>query len=213
MKESRQNLGWCRLAYELLFDKNLTDKDILLYCIMLDFCEDELVCSVSQQQIFEASCGRISHNMFYESLKRLERYGYIEHNRTGRKSMYKLADIIGLKRQKSKPTIRQTKFSPAEPEQGQQEMKLLYGDFKTVALTVEQFDKLVSDFGETKALKYIRKLDEYAHEHGKQYSDCEFTIRKWISEDADKQKYGSMSQKEREKMQAYMSVVNQFGRE
>lgn len=205
-KESRQNLGWCRLAYEVMHDKDLTDKDVLLYCIMLDFCEDELACSVSQKQIFEASYGRISHNMFYECLKRLERCGYIEHDRTGRKSVYKLADIIGLKRQKSKPTIRQTKFS-AE----QLEMKLLYGDYKNVALTVEQFDKLVSDFGEQKTLDYIRKLDEYAHEHGKQYSDCDFTIRKWISEDAGKSKKGKLKEvtPEREKeLDLYAELIN-----
>lgn len=210
MKESRQSLGWCRLAYELLFDKNLTDKDILLYCIMLDFCEDELVCSVSQQQIFEASCGRISHNMFYECLKHLERYGYIEHNRTGRKSTYKLADVIGLKRQKAKPAIRQTKLSP-EPEQGQQEIKLLYGDYKNVALTVAQFDKLMQDFGEQKTIEYIRKLDEYAHEHGKQYNDCNFTIRKWIAEDNKRQNaIDDVKRQEFAEIDEYLALVNKF---
>ena len=51
MKESNQNMGWCRLSFELMKDSNLTDKDILLYSIMLDCCDAELTCIISQKEI------------------------------------------------------------------------------------------------------------------------------------------------------------------
>jgi hypothetical protein len=214
MKESKQSMGWCRLSYELMHDNNLTDKDILLYSIMLDCCDTELTCTIGQKEVTELSCGRISHNMFYACLNRLEKYGYLERDRTGRKNVYKLADIIGLKRQTQKPVIRQSRHAPEEvPAEEQQELKLRYGQFQTVELTMEQFDRLVSDFGETKVLAYIKKCDEYCHEHGKQYPDCDFTIRKWIAEDAHKpesQKAEKDAERERkkERVQKYMELVN-----
>lgn len=209
MKESNQNAGWCRLPFELMQDTNLTDKDILLYSIMLDLCADNLTCTVTQKEIAELSCGRILRKTFYDCLKRLERYGYIEHERTGRESSYKLADIIGLKR---KPAIRQSKRPPEVPaEQGQQEMKLRYGKYQNVALTVDEFDKLVNDFGQEKTLSYIQRCDNYCQAHGKSYADYDSTIRQWIAEDNKKSKQGDMSDKEYQQYQDYMSVVNQFG--
>jgi len=216
MKEPIQNLGFCRLPFELLADSDLTVSDAVVYAVLLDACVNELCCTVALSTIVKLS--GLSNRAVHYCLDRLEQCEYIEREHTGRETIYKLADIIGLKRQKSKPTIRQTKFSPAEPEQGQQEMKLLYGDFKTVALTVEQFDKLVSDFGEAKTLEYIRKLDEYAHEHGKQYPDCEFTIRKWIAEDAKKPKptyrrngkpvHDIIHEQEMEEISKYLELVD-----
>ena len=212
MKESKQSMGWCRLSYELMQDSNLTDKDILLYSIMLDCCDAELTCTISRKEVTELSCGRIPQKTFYRCIDRLERFGYLEHDKTGRENVYRLADIIGLKRQKQKPIIRQSRRAPEEvpaPEE-QQELKLKYGQFQTVELTMNQFDRLVSDFGETKTLAYIRKLDEYSHEHGKQYSDCDFTIRKWIAEDAHKPETQKAEKdvKRKERVQKYMELVN-----
>lgn len=205
MKESTQNLGFCRLPFELLQDENLTAIDAIVYSVLLDFCANELQCSCKISDICRLS--GVPERSVKRSLSHLEQCEYVEHERTGKESVYRLADIIGLKRQKSRPSIKQTKFSPVE----QLEMKLLYGDYKNVALTVEQFDKLVSDFGETKTLEYIQRLDGYAHEHGKQYSDCDFTIRKWISEDAGKGKKGKLKEitPEREKeLDLYAELIN-----
>lgn len=215
MKIINQNMGWCRLAYEVMRDKELTDKDVLLYSVLLDCCSDELVCTVGKSELISLSGGRISENTLFRSLARLEQCGYIERSGTvGEKNTYKLADVIGLKRNR-KPA-QKVPAEQSEPEQ--QELKLKYGNFQTVALTVEQFDKLVTDFGEAKTLEYIRKLDEYAHEHGKQYSDCEFTIRKWIAEDAKKPKptyrrngkpvHDIIHEQEMEEISKYLELVD-----
>lgn len=212
MKESNQNVGWFRTAYELMQDSNLTDKDIMLYSIMLDCCDTELTCTISQKDITELSCGRISHNMFYACLNRLEKYGYLERDRTGRKNVYKLADIIGLKRQKQKPIIRQSRHAPdvpAEPEQ-QQELKLRYGKYQNVMLSIDEFDSLVTDFGNQKAISYIQKCDEYCQQTGKSYADYAVTIRKWIAEDASKPEAEKDAERERkkERVQKYLELVN-----
>jgi len=212
MKESMQSQGFCRLPFELLADESLTVSDAVVYAILLDACADELSCTIALASIVELS--GLSNRAVHYCLDRLEQCEYIERERTGRETTYKLADIIGLKRQKSKPTIRQTKFLPAEaePEQGQQEMKLLYGDFKTVALTVAQFDKLVEDFGEQKTLDYIQKVDAYAYEHEKHYPNCDYTIRKWIAEDASKKSIGKAVKQitpEREaELDLYLDFIN-----
>ena len=214
MKESNQNMGWCRLSFELMKDSNLTDKDILLYSIMLDCCDAELTCTISQKEITELSCGRIMRKTFYDCLNRLEKCGYLERDRTGRKNVYKLADIIGLKRQKQKPIIRQSRRAPEEvpaPEE-QQELKLRYGKYQNVMLSIDEFDSLVSDFGEQKAISYIRKCDEYCQISGRIYADYNATIRKWIAEDASKpvQKAEKDAERERkkERVQKYMELVN-----
>lgn len=213
MKESSHNMGFCRLPFELLTDENLTASDAVVYAVLLDACTDALSCTMALSAVIELS--GLSDKTVRRCLSRLEQYEYIEIEHTGRESTYKLADIIGLKRQKQKPIIRQSRHAPdvpAEPEQ--QELKLRYGQFQTVELTMEQFDRLVSDFGETKALAYIKKCDEYSHEHSKQYPDCDFTIRKWIAEDSEKAraKQQGMSDKEYKKMQDYLSLANRFGR-
>lgn len=213
MKESIQNLGWCRLSFELMKDSNLTDKDILLYSIMLDCCDAELTCIISQKEITELSCGRIMRKTFYDCLNRLEKYGYLERDRTGRKNAYRLADIIGLKRQKQKPIIRQSRHAPEEvPAEEQQELKLRYGEYQNVTLSIDEFDSLVTDFGETKALAYIKKCDEYCQQTGKSYADYNITLRKWIAEDSKKEAQKGMSDKEYKKYQDYMSLANRFGR-
>lgn len=208
MKESTRNLGFCRLPFELLADESLTVSDAVVYAVLLDACVNELSCTIALASIVELS--GLSNRTVHYCLDRLEQCEYIEREHTGRETIYRLADIIGLKRQKAKPAIRQTKLSP-EPEQGQQEIKLLYGDYKNVALTVTQFDKLMQDFGEQKTIEYIRKLDEYAHEHGKQYNDCNFTIRKWIAEDNKRQSaIDDVKRQEFAEIDEYLALVNKF---
>ena len=206
LKSINRNMGWCRLAYEVMRDKELTDKDVLLYSVLLDCCSNELVCTVGKSELISLSGGRISEKTLFRSLARLEKIGYIERTGiAGEKNVYKIADIIGLKRQKSRPTTRQTKILSV-PEQ--QEIKLLYGEYKRVALTVDQFDKLVQDFGQQRAAEYIKRCDEYCQRTGKTYADYDLTIRKWIAD--DQTDADGMTEKERQKMAEYMSVVNRF---
>lgn len=213
MKESSHNMGFCRLPFELLADENLTASDAVVYAVLLDACTDTLNCTMTLSTIVELT--RLSNRAVRYCLDRLEQCGYIERNHTGRETVYCLADIIGLKRQKQKPIIRQSRRAPEEvpaPEE-QQELKLRYGKYQNVMLSIDEFDSLVTDFGNQKAISYIQKCDEYCQQTGKSYADYAVTIRKWIAEDASKpetQKAEKDAERERkkERVQKYMELVN-----
>lgn len=60
------------------------------------------------------------------------------------------------------------------------EKKNIYGEYKHVRLTQEQFNKLVSDYGEEKALDAIKFLDEYIEMKGYKAKNHNLAIRKWV---------------------------------
>lgn len=62
-----------------------------------------------------------------------------------------------------------------------------YGKYKHVKLSDNQFSALVNDYGQNIVDKYVKKVDEYCQQHGKPYNDYDLTIRRWITEDKDKQ--------------------------
>lgn len=210
MKESSHNMGFCRLPFELLTDENLTASDAVVYAVLLDACTDTLNCTMALSAVIELS--GLSDKTVRRCLIRLEQYEYIEIEHTGRESTYRLADIIGLKRQKQKPIIRQSRHAPdvpVEPEQ-QQELKLRYGKYQNVMLSIDEFDSLVTDFGNQKAISYIQKCDEYCQQTGKSYADYAVTIRKWIAEDAHKpeSQKAEKDAERKERVQKYMELVN-----
>ena len=204
MEKLNQDRSWCRTPYQLMHDKNLTRSDVDVYSTLLDQCTDELVCSLTLATICELT-GLANRTVRY-CLERLEKYGYIERTRTGRASIYKLADIIGLKRktkQQSKPS-----HTPEEPEQ---ETKLRYGEYQNVLLTVAEFDKLVSDFGTAKANNYVQKCDSYCQSTGKCYADYDATIRRWIDSDVKKSlPEDDVKRQEFSEIDEYLQLVNRF---
>jgi predicted phage replisome organizer len=58
-------------------------------------------------------------------------------------------------------------------------IKHKYGEYGHITLTDEQYDRLISDYGEIAVLAGIKKVDEYCQEHGKSYKDYNLTLRKW----------------------------------
>ena len=63
------------------------------------------------------------------------------------------------------------------------EAVLLFGEFGNVRLKDSEHKRLVSDFGKKLTEEYIRKVDEYIEQTGKEYKSCYVTIRKWIDKD------------------------------
>ena len=57
--------------------------------------------------------------------------------------------------------------------------KKKYGNYKHVSLTDEEYNKLVSDYGEQAVLEGIQNVDEYCEEKGKTYKNYNLTLRKW----------------------------------
>ena len=57
--------------------------------------------------------------------------------------------------------------------------KKKYGEYKHVILTEDEYNRLVSDYGEQAVLEGIRNVDEYCEEKGKTYKNYNLTLRKW----------------------------------
>lgn len=59
--------------------------------------------------------------------------------------------------------------------------KLVFGEYKHVRLTIEQYDKLAADYGEQMRDDAVRRLDEYIQEKPKYKSeDHNLAIRRWV---------------------------------
>lgn len=207
MKESI-NTSWSRQPNQLTEDSSLNPADVLTYTALLDHCTDSLTCTVGMSalsQRLQCMTSRTIHN----SLNRLEQHGYLTRIRTtGETNTYQLADIIGLKRKQHNKPSRASKAE--EPERGQQEIKLAYGRYKNILLTVAEFDSLMSDFG-ARATAYIEKCDSYCQSTGKSYADYNATIRRWINADAEKQlPKDEVKRQEFEELDDYLSLVNRF---
>ncbi|MDE7105317.1 MAG: hypothetical protein K2O36_05495, partial [Ruminococcus sp.] len=62
--------------------------------------------------------------------------------------------------------------------------KKVYGEYKHVKLTDEEYQRLCEDYSENLISEYIRKIDEYLQMTGKKpYKDYNLTIRKWLNND------------------------------
>ncbi len=196
--------SWCRTPYDLLHDARLKDADVLLYAVLLDYSTD-FVCTFGVKEIIAVTGGRFSQRTIFTSLTRLEQYGYLTRSSgkaAGSKNVYMLADVIGIKRQRRQP-------QHAEPEQGQQEIKLRYGQYQRVELTMEQYDTLVHDLGEAKTHAYIKRCDTYMQQHGKAYADCDAVIRAWAAEDDAKRTPDERKAEERKaRIAKYLDLVN-----
>lgn len=208
MKE--KDVSWYRTSYAMARDTRITANDVMLYSVLLDQCTECFECTVSYKEIAELLGERFSFATFFRCLNRLERCGYIQRTRTGKANNYTLADVIGLKRKKhSKHSLILN--PPEDPERGQPEVKLKYGKYQNVLLTVAEFDSLMSDFGTAKANSYVQKCDSYCQSTGKSYADYNATIRRWISADAEKQlPADEVKRQEFEEINEYLSLVNQF---
>lgn len=54
-----------------------------------------------------------------------------------------------------------------------------YGAFSHVRLTDEEYNKLISDYGEEETKQAIQKVDEYCEETGKRYKNYSLVLRRW----------------------------------
>lgn len=81
-------------------------------------------------------------------------------------------------------------------EKNEKNIKNKYGEYKHVLLTKDQFNKLVSDYGEQETLDAIKFLDEYIEMKGYKAKNHNLALRKWVFDAVkkDKQKNGSQSQ-------------------
>lgn len=84
----------------------------------------------------------------------------------------------------SKVKKSKVKESKVEYNKADKPPKHKYGDYKHVLLTAEQYSKLVSDYGESTVIEYIKKVDDWIQLKGKSpYKDFNLAIRNWLNRD------------------------------
>lgn len=64
--------------------------------------------------------------------------------------------------------------------------KHIYGAYHHVRLTDEEYNRLLTEYGQIVLDDYIRRLDEYIQQTGKKYKDHNLTIRNWIRKESEK---------------------------
>lgn len=65
--------------------------------------------------------------------------------------------------------------------------KLSYGEYKKVNLTEQEYEKLVSEYGEDKTARAIEYLDVYIAEKGYKSKSHYLAIRRWVMNAVDEQ--------------------------
>lgn len=61
-------------------------------------------------------------------------------------------------------------------------IKHIYGEYKHVRLTDEEYKKLIEEYGETPTKDAIKYLDEYIEMKGASYKNHNLVLRKWVYE-------------------------------
>lgn len=90
MTEKKDSKAWVRLPLSVLADERLTPYDAVIMAILID--RDSEKTQISAGEI--AKISGISERKARESLKTLEKAGYIDIKRTGRESIYTLIDPV-----------------------------------------------------------------------------------------------------------------------
>lgn len=87
--------------------------------------------------------------------------------------------------------------------------KQKYGEYRHVALTSDQYNNLVSEYGKDKTDLYIKKIDEWVQLKGKPYKDYNLAVRNWLNRD-NESKAKSESEHSYD-LDDFKSLVNSFG--
>ena len=75
---------------------------------------------------------------------------------------------------------KQTSKKASKKTSKENNTKHRYGNYGKVAMTDDEVERLVSEYGKDKTESFIKTLDEYKQMHGKSYKDDYLAIRKWV---------------------------------
>lgn len=105
MEERINNQSWVRLPLCLLADERLTRADIIIVAILIDKTDSKGYVKLSLEKL--AKISGVSKKTAQRATQRLQEYGYIYWDRTGRESIYQMCkQLIPRKhRKQSKDTF------------------------------------------------------------------------------------------------------------
>ena len=140
-----------------------------------------------QEQFYQATVERkaVEINLDYwlldvEKMKKLSSRSNILRSFDNRPIIEENRPILS----QSKVKKSKVKESKVEYNKADKPPKHKYGDYKHVLLTDEQYNKLVSDYGESTITEYIKKVDDWIQLKGKTpYKDFNLAIRNWLNRD------------------------------
>lgn len=121
-------------------------------------------------------------------LRMLERLGMIHRESTNQRTLVTIdnygiyQDMQDTDKDTGSYTGKDTGSYTGSPQTNNEnnEKKYIYGDYKHVRLTKEQFDKLALDYGEQETLDAITFLDEYIEMKGYKAKNHNLALRKWV---------------------------------
>ena len=106
--------------------------------------------------------------------------------------------------------LKEKQFEKKEkPKASEKTAKQRHGEYGHVLLTVKQFDKLVSDYGESKTQDAIKFLDEYIEMKGYKAKNHNLAMRKWVFDavERDKKKNAGYSSRDFNKQEFQLDYL------
>ena len=200
--------SWVRDARSTKTDRRLTRATRDVYNELHDMCTaTNNIIRISNKKLAErAVC---CEKTVFTALEKLEEYGYIDKfskkwktetntfevfkilpdkkRRRSAKAAEQFENNLEIQMPETLEILRATPEKVRKPRKKKPEQpnKKRYGNYSLVALTDEEYNNLVSDFGQVTVQKYIQIADDYSKKYNKKYpypNNAEF-IRNMIETD------------------------------
>ena len=210
--------GWIKLHRKTL-ENNVCVKDadhLAIWCWIL------LKASYSsEEQWFGGELINISEGQFLTTLKEISDSLKINPSKVNRVLHFLESEKQIEKRSSNKKTLitvvnwdnyqlKEKQFEKQEkPKASEKTAKHRHGEYGHVLLTVKQFDKLVSDYGESKTQDAIKFLDEYIEMKGYKAKNHNLAMRKWVFDavERDKKKTAGYSTRDFNKQESQLDYL------
>ena len=189
--------GWVKLHRKTL-ENNVCVKDadhLAIWCWIL------LKASYSsEEQWFDGELINISEGQFLTTLREISDSLKINPSKVNRVLHFLESEKQIEKRSSNKKTLitvtnwynyqlKEKQFEKREkPKASEKTAKHRHGEYGHVLLTDKQFDKLVSDYGESKTQDAIKFLDEYIEMKGYKAKNHNLAMRKWVFDAVEREK-------------------------
>lgn len=210
--------GWIKLHRKTL-ENNACVKDadhLAIWCWIL------LKASYySEEQWFCGELINISEGQFLTTLREISDSLKINPSKVNRVLHFLESEKQIEKRSSNKKTLitvvnwdnyqlKEKQFEKKEtPKASDKTAKHRHGEYGHVLLTVKQFDKLVSDYGESKTQDAIKFLDEYIEMKGYKAKNHNLAMRKWVFDavERDKKKNAGYSSRDFNKQESQLDYL------
>ena len=210
--------GWIKLHRKTL-ENNACVKDadhLAIWCWIL------LKASYSsEEQWFGGELINISEGQFLTTLREISDSLKINPSKVNRVLHFLESEKQIEKRSSNKKTLitvvnwdnyqlKEKQFEKQEkPKVSEKTAKHRHGEYGHVLLTVKQFDKLVSDYGESKTQDAIKFLDEYIEMKGYKAKNHNLAMRKWVFDavERDKKKNAGYSSRDFNKQESQLDYL------